>query len=105
MPVALVLIFGVVVLAVCLIGILWAAVVFLLPFYAFTGALVYLIWRSKHKEAELREFVEREAEKERRFNEQETRAWRNAVTNEQRSSPRREKALRSFDRTRDPSQK
>jgi hypothetical protein len=58
MPVAITLNFGVVVLAVCLIGILWTLAL-LRPFYAYIGAAVYLIWRSRRKEAELAKSVER----------------------------------------------
>jgi hypothetical protein len=92
------------VLAVCLIGIFWA-VAFLLPFYAYIGAAVYLIWRSKRKEAELADSVQKEAQRQKLFNEQELRAWRNSLENERRNASGRDKALRNFDRTRDPSQK
>jgi hypothetical protein len=102
MQVAIALISGVVVLAVCLIGLLWTLAL-LLPFYAYVGAAVYLVWRRKHKEAELAEAMKRDAERERHFNAQETRAWRIALEKEQRNASRREKALRDFDRTRDPS--
>jgi hypothetical protein len=101
MPVAMALISGVVVLAFCLIGLLWA-VALLLPFYVYIGAAVYLIWRSKRKEAELAESVERDTQRQRLFNEQEMRAWRDSLEKDRRNVSRREKALRSFDRTRDP---
>ena len=104
MPVALALIFGVAVLAVLLIGLLWA-VALLLSFYAYIGAAFYLIWRSKRKEAALMESMEREAERQRLFNEQEMRAWRDTLGKEQPNASRPENSLRSFDRTRDPSQK
>jgi hypothetical protein len=103
MPVALALVFGVAVLAVLLIGILWS-LAFLLV-YAYIGAAIYLIWRSKRKEAELVESMVREAERQRLFNEQEMRAWRDTLGKEQPNASRRENSLRSFDRTRDPSQK
>jgi hypothetical protein len=101
MPVAIALILGVMVLAVCLIGILWTLAL-LLPFYVYIGAAVYFIWRSKRKEAQLAESAERDIERQRRFNEQEMRAWRDSLEKDRRNVSRREKALRSFDRTRDP---
>jgi ABC-type transport system involved in cytochrome bd biosynthesis fused ATPase/permease subunit len=104
MPVAIALIFCVVMLAVCLIGIIWALAL-LLPFYAYIGVAAYLIWRSKQKEAELAESVARETERQRLLNEQEMRVWRASLENEQRSASRRERVLRRFDRTRDPPQK
>jgi ABC-type transport system involved in cytochrome bd biosynthesis fused ATPase/permease subunit len=104
MPVAIALIFGAMVLAVCLIGILWALAL-LLPFYAYIGAATYLIWRSKQKEAELAESVARETERQRLLNEQEMRAWRASLENEQPDASRRERVLRRFDRTRDPPKK
>jgi uncharacterized protein (DUF58 family) len=103
MPVAIALIFGVVVLAICLIGILWTLAL-LLPFYAYIGAAVYLIWRSRRKEAELAKSVERDTVRQRLFNEQEMRAWHDSLEKDRKNLTRREKALRSFDRTRDPPQ-
>jgi hypothetical protein len=99
MPVAIALIFGVAVLAVCLIGILWTLAL-LLPFYAYIGAAVYLIWRGKQKEAELAKSFERETLKERLFNEQELRAWQDSLEKDRKNLSPREKALCSFGRTR-----
>jgi|ERR1700733_10178567 hypothetical protein len=104
MPVAMALIVGVVVLAVFLVGILWALAL-LIPFYVYIGLAAYLVWRGQKKEAELAESVEREIERQRLFNEQELRAWRNSLEKERQSASRRERALRNFDRTRDPPQK
>ena len=53
MPVAIVLIFVVVVLAVLLIGILWA-IAFLLPFYAIIAVAAFLVWRGKRAMQRLR---------------------------------------------------
>jgi hypothetical protein len=103
-PVAIALIFCVLILAVCLIGILWTLVL-LLPFYAYFGMAVYWVWRVKRKEAELAQSVEREAERQKAFNAQEMRAWGAALEKERRSDARREKVLRSFDKTRDPPKK
>lgn len=100
MPVAITLLFGVVVLALCLIGVLWT-LVFLIPFYAYVGAAVYLVWRSKWNEAALAASVEQEAAKQRQFNEQEMLAWRTSLETDQRNASKREKALRDFDRSRD----
>jgi hypothetical protein len=101
MPVAIALTFGVVLLAVCLIGIFWT-LVFLVPFYAYVGAAVYLIWRSRREESALAESFEREAERQRQFNDQEMRAWRSSLESNQRNNSKREKALRNFDKSRDP---
>jgi hypothetical protein len=103
MPVAIALIVGVVVLAVCLVGILWALAL-LIPFYIYIGLAVYLVWRGKQKEAELAKSVERENERQRLLNEQELRAWRDSLEKDRRSAARRERVLRNFDRTRDPPQ-
>jgi hypothetical protein len=103
MPVAIALIVGVVVLAVCLVGILWALAL-LIPFYVYIGLAVYLVWRGKQKEADLAKSVERENERQRLLNEQELRAWRDSLEKERRSAVRRERVLRNFDRTRDPPQ-
>jgi membrane protein implicated in regulation of membrane protease activity len=104
MPVAMALIFGVMVLAIWLIGVLWA-IALLILFSAYIGLAVYLVWRSKRKHAELAESLQREAERERQFNEQEMRAWRDSLERDRRNASRRERALRSFDSTRDPPQK
>ena len=100
MPVAIALIIGVVFLAICLVGILWT-LVFLIPFYAYVGIAVYLVWRSGRKQADLAASVEREAERQRQFNGQEMRAWRASFEGNQRNISRREKALRNFDNSRD----
>jgi uncharacterized iron-regulated membrane protein len=97
MPVAIVLIIGVVIIAIVLIGIIWSFLL-LVPFYAFVGLAGFLIWRSRRKEAEIAAEVEREAQRQRLLNEQETRAWQASLQRE-----RREKILRRFDSTRDPS--
>ena len=102
MPVAVALIIGVVMLAVALVGLVWAAIV-LLPFYAYVAIVAYLIWRSNRKHAELSASVEREAGLQRHFNEQEMRAWRRSLeVDKSGSASRREKILRRFDNTRDP---
>ena len=64
MPVvaAMVLILGVVVFAIALIGLVWA-IVFLLPFYAYVGIAVYLVWRSNRRKAELEATIVREVER------------------------------------------
>lgn len=45
MPVAIALIFCVVIFAVLLVGIAWALAV-LVPFYAYVGLAIYLVWKS-----------------------------------------------------------
>jgi hypothetical protein len=104
MPVAIALIIGVVVLAIFLVGILWALAL-LIPFYVYIGLALYLVWRGKRKEAELAESVDREIERQRLFNEQELRAWRGSLEKERRSASRRERVLRNFGRSRDPPHK
>ena len=101
MPVAIALILGVVLIAVCLIGFLWA-LIFLVPFYAWIAAAAYLMWRSKRAEDALEASVKQEAERQRLFNEQEMRAWRASLETERRNDNRRNKVLRSIDRSRDP---
>jgi hypothetical protein len=104
MPFAIALILGVVVLAIFLVGVLWALAL-LIPFYVYIGLAAYLVWRGKQKEAELAESVERDVERQRLLNEQELRAWRSSLEKERRSASRRERALRNLDRTRDPPHK
>ncbi|MBN8991638.1 MAG: hypothetical protein J0H42_25655 [Rhizobiales bacterium] len=105
MPVAIALIIGVVVLAVALVGLVWAVIV-LLPFYAYVAIVVYLIWRSNRKHADLAASVKREADLQRHFNEQEMRAWRRSLEEDKsRTASRRERILRRFDEARDPPKK
>ena len=87
MPVAVALIIGVVVLAISLIGLI-RALLLLIPFYAYVGIAVYLLWRFRRKEAERVMAMKREAERQRSFNEQEMRAWR-ASLEEERQNPSR----------------
>jgi hypothetical protein len=103
MPVAIALIVGVVVLAIVLIGIIWSFLL-LLPFYAFVGLAVLLLWRSRQKESAAAAEVAREAERQRLFNDQETHAWEAALKREQRNASKRKRTLRRFDDTRDPPQ-
>jgi hypothetical protein len=91
MPVAIGLI--VIVLAVTLVGFVWAVIV-LLPFYAYLAVAVCLVWRSNQNNADLSASVEREAELQRHFNEQETRAWRRTLEEDnRRTTSRRERIL------------
>jgi hypothetical protein len=104
MPVAIALILAVVLIAVCLIGFLWTLIL-LVPFYAWIAVAAYLMWRSKQAEDALAASVEQEAERQRRFNDQEMRAWRASIEIERRNDGRRNKVLRSLDRSRDPPKK
>ncbi len=74
MPVAIIIIVGVVLIAVALIGLIWSVLV-LVPFYAFVAAAVFLMLRSRRKQAEIAASVQREAARQRLFNEREQRAW------------------------------
>jgi hypothetical protein len=105
MPVAIALIIGVIVLAVALVGLVWAVIV-LLPFYAYIAIVVYVIWRSNRKHADLSASVEREADLQRHFDEQEMRAWHRSLEEDKsRTASRQEKILRRFDNTHDPGEK
>jgi hypothetical protein len=77
-PLAIALIATVVGLAAVLLGIIWA-LIFLIPFYVYVGAAVYLVWRAKRQESDLQASVRREAEKQRTLNDQEMRAWQCAL--------------------------
>lgn len=101
MPVAIALIIGIAVLAVFLIGVLWAIAV-LLPFYAYLGLAVYLVWRSNRNRERQAASMAQEAERQRALNEQETRAWTASLERDQRSASKREKMLRDFDKSREP---
>ena len=95
MPVAVALFVGVVVLATVLIGLFWAMVI-LLPFYVYVAAAVFLIWRSNRRHADLSASVERSATRQRLLNEQEMRAWRNSLEDENRAG-REKQVRRRFD--------
>ncbi|TFW52289.1 hypothetical protein CT676_42620 [Bradyrhizobium sp. MOS001] len=77
MPLAIALIFCVVLFAVLLVGIAWALAV-LVPFYTYVGLAIYLVWRSARRQAGVEAAVARDAERQRSFNDREMRAW-NAV--------------------------
>jgi biopolymer transport protein ExbB/TolQ len=100
-PFAIALIFGVLLLAAVFFSVLWV-LIFLVPLYVYTGAAAYLIWRTRRRESDLHASVRREAEQQRLFNEQEMRAWQATLGKNQRNAAKREKALRDFDRSRDP---
>ena len=102
--VAMVLILGVVVFAIALIGLV-RAIIFLLPFYAYVGIAVYLVWRSNRRKAELEASIVRELERQRLFNEQEMRAWRSSLEDERQKPPAPEEVLRRFDSPRDQSKR
>jgi uncharacterized iron-regulated membrane protein len=103
-PVVIVIIVGIMLIAVALIGLIWS-VLLLVPFYAFVGGAVFLVWRGRRQQAEIADAVEHEAERQRLFNEQEQRAWQASLQKQQRIATKREKMLRRFDSTRDPPEK
>jgi hypothetical protein len=86
-PVAIAIIFGVLMLAVRLIGFLWVLAL-LLPFYAYIGAAIYLIRRARRINSRLMETLEREIERQRLLNEQEMRAWRGSPRERERERER-----------------
>ena len=101
MPIAIGLVVCAALLALALIGMVWAMIV-LLPFYGYVAIAAYLMWRSNRRHAELSASLQREANRQRLYNEQEMRAWRRSIETADRSASRREKALRRFDSKRDP---
>jgi hypothetical protein len=101
MPVAIALILGVLLFAAFLVGIFWALVV-LVPFYAYVGFALYWVWKSARKQANVTAAMQREAERQRSFNDQEMRAWNASIEKNQRNAAKRERTLRRFDQTRDP---
>ena len=101
MPVAIALIILVVVLAVCLIGILWT-LIFVIPFYAAVGIVVCVLWRVSRNQRHMATFVQREAERQRLLNEQEMNAWRSAIERDRRDASKPDRVQRSIDRSRDP---
>lgn len=104
MPVAIALLIGVMVLATTIIGIVWA-MIFLLLYYAYIAATVYLILRSDREHPDLSASVEREAERQRWFNDQEMRAWCSSLEQDHQAESRRAKILRRFDTSRNPPDK
>ena len=108
MPIAIAMMVVAVVIAIAIIGLLWAMVI-MLPLYAYFAAAVYLVWRSNRNEAERQAdksaWLKREAERQRLFNEQELRAWYSSIEKDSRTASKREKVLRRFDSARDTSNK
>ena len=100
-PFAIALIVGVLLLAAAFFSVLWV-LIFLVPLYVYIGAAAYLIWRTRRRESDLHASVRRDVEQQRFFNEQEMRAWQATLGKNQRNAAKREKALRDFDRSRDP---
>ncbi|KJC36696.1 hypothetical protein UB31_35485 [Bradyrhizobium sp. LTSP849] len=74
MPAVIALITGIIIFAVFLVGVVWALFI-LVPFYAYVGVSVFLIWRSAQKQAELVAAIQREARIQRSFKDQGMRAW------------------------------
>ena len=101
MPFAIALVVGVLLLAAVFFGVLWI-LIYLVPLYVYVGAAAYLIWRTRRRESDLHASVRRDAEQQRLFNDQEMRAWQATLGKHQRNAAKREKALRNFDRSRDP---
>ena len=84
----------------CLIGLAWT--LFLLtPYYLVIGVVIYIVVRSKRRQAELAASVEIEAEWQRRLNAQELKAWHDAVDYRQKQLSKRETDLQRFDRRND----
>jgi len=100
---ALTLIAGVVILAVFLIGVLWALIV-LIPFYAYLGVAIYFAWQATRKRDDYAATMRREVQRQRSFNDQEMRAWLAVLEVDQRNGAKRDRALRHFDNIRQPPQ-
>lgn len=101
MPIVIALIFGVVLLAVVLVNLIWAAIV-LVPIYAYIGLAIYFVVRNRRRQAQAEADSAREAERQRVLNDQEFRAWKDAAEGARRNASKRDRALRRFDRERDP---
>jgi hypothetical protein len=100
MPIAIALILLVILLAVVLIGVIWS--LFLLtPFYAVAGIAVYFLWRGDRNRKNMDALTEREAEKQRLYNEQEMNAWRAVVEKDHRDALKRDRLTRSIKKSRD----
>lgn len=78
MPVAIAVIVCVVLFAALLLGVLWALIV-LVPIYVVAGLTAHLVLKNARKEVDARAAVQRDAERQRAFNEREARAWRASI--------------------------
>ena len=85
MPAAIALISGVIIFAIFLIGVVWALFV-LVPFYAYVGVSMFLIWRSARRQAEQAAALQREVRRQRFFNDQEMQAWTASIEKDERSA-------------------
>ncbi|WP_441237145.1 hypothetical protein [Bradyrhizobium sp. 930_D9_N1_4] len=103
MHVAIALVLGVLLFAAFMVGLFWALVV-MVPFYACVGLAIYFVWKSARTQANVTATLQREAERQRSFNEQEMRAWNASIEKNRRNATKRERALRRFDQTRDAPQ-
>ena len=92
MPLAIALIFCVVLFAVFLVGVAWALAV-LVPFYAYVGLAIYLVWKSARRQADVEAAVARDAERQRSFNEREMRAWNALIEKGSAQLAKHERAL------------
>ena len=80
---------------------IWVLFIFV-PLYACLALAIYLVLRSRRREAETESFVAREAERQRLLNAQEFKAWKTAADGARRNSAKRDRALRQFDQSRKP---
>jgi hypothetical protein len=102
MPVAIALILGTALVAlVVVVQLIWALLV-LIPLYVHFALAIFLVLRSRRRQAEADAFVTREAERQRSLNEQEFKAWKAAADGSSRNAAKRNRALRQFDENRNP---
>lgn len=85
--------------AAIVVRLIWVLFIFA-PLYACLALAIYLVARSRRRQAEADMFVAREAERQRALNEQEFRAWKSAADSARWNADRRDRALRQFDQSR-----
>ncbi len=79
-----------------LIGLAWTLIL-VAPYYFVIGVAVYVIVRINRRRTDLAASVEIEAERQRRFNDQELNAWLSTIEERRKQLSKREKTLRRFD--------
>jgi predicted membrane-bound mannosyltransferase len=88
-------------LALVLVGAVWT-VVAITPVGVFATVAIFIVVRSKRRQAAIADALSRAADRERELNRQEFAAWREFAEEERQREARRQRALRKFDSTRDP---
>ena len=94
------MIFVVALVAWLLLGLIWTLIL-LVPFYVYVALSIAWLVRRHRKQAQTT-MLAREAERQRRLNDQEFNAWQSAAEDARRTPTKRDRALRQFDQRNPP---